>query len=93
MRVNAPKIKWRKQLKLKGRKVCTVDATKISLETIGKDIPNTVMIGAILKATEVLDIKTLIHNMEKKFLKKYNKAVAEANIKAINRAYNEVIVE
>ena len=83
----------RKKLKLKGRKICTVNATKISLETLGKDIPNTVMIGAILKATEVLEIKTLIHNIEKKFLKKYNKAVAEANVKAINRAYNEVIIE
>jgi len=83
----------RKQLNLKGRKICTVDATKISLETLGKDIPNTVMIGAILKATEVLEIKTLIHNIEKKFLKKYNKAVAEANVKAINRAYNEVNIE
>jgi len=78
---------------LKGRKVCTVDATKISLETIGKDIPNTVMIGAIIRATKVLNIKTLIHNIDKKFLKKYNKAVAEANIKAINRAYSEVNFE
>jgi len=83
----------RKQLNLKGRKVCTVDATKISLETIGKDIPNTVMIGAIIRATKVLNIKTLIHNIDKKFLKKYNKAVAEANIKAINRAYSEVNFE
>jgi len=83
----------RKKLNLKGRKLCTVDATKISLDTLGKDIPNTVMIGAIIRATEILDMKTLIHNIEKKFSKKYNKAVAEANVKAINRAYDEVITE
>lgn len=83
----------RKLLKLKGKKVCTVDATKISLETIGKDIPNTVMIGAIIRASGVLDINTLIKNIDKKFSKKYNKSVAEANIRAIKRAYDEVNIE
>jgi pyruvate ferredoxin oxidoreductase gamma subunit len=83
-------VEIRKELKVEGKKVCTVDATKISLDTLGKDIPNTVMIGAIIRATEILDINTLIHNIDKKFTKKYNKAISDANVKAIKRAYDEV---
>ena len=36
-------------------KVYTVDATGIALETIEKDIPNTAMLGAFAKATELVN--------------------------------------
>jgi pyruvate ferredoxin oxidoreductase gamma subunit len=75
-----------------GIKVFTVDASKISRETIGKDIPNTPMLGALIKATGVLDFKEMFedtkHKLEKKF--KSKPEVIEGNLKAIERAYNEV---
>ena len=36
-------------------KVYTVDATGIALDTIEKDIPNTAMLGAFAKATELVN--------------------------------------
>jgi len=73
-------------------KVFTVDASKISKETIGRDIPNTPMLGALIKATGILDFKEMFedtkHKLEKKF--KSKPEVIEGNLKAIERAYNEV---
>lgn len=75
-----------------GIKVCTVDASKISTETIGRDIPNTPMLGALIKATGILDFKEMIDDMKKKLEKKFKTKpeVVAGNLKAIERAYNEV---
>ena len=77
-----------------GIKVCTVDASKISTETIGRDIPNTPMLGALIKATGVLDFKAMIDDTKKKLEKKFKTKpeVVAGNLKAIERAYNEVKV-
>ena len=73
-------------------KVWTVDASTISKETIGRDIPNTPMLGALIKATGVLDFKEMIEDMRKKLEKKFKSKpeVIEGNLKAIERAYSEV---
>lgn len=75
-------------------KVCTVDASKIAKETIGKDIPNTPMLGALVKVSGILDFNEMIKDTRKKLEKKFKTKpeVIEGNIKAIERAYNEVKV-
>ncbi len=83
----------KQELKFKGNiKVFTVDASTISRETIGREIPNTPMLGALIKATGILDFKEMLedtkHKLEKKF--KSKPEVIEGNLKAIERAYNEV---
>ena len=83
----------RKALGITGAiKVFTVDASKISTETIGRDIPNTPMLGALIKATGMLDFKEMFDDMKKKLEKKFKTKpeVVEGNLKAIERAYNEV---
>jgi pyruvate ferredoxin oxidoreductase gamma subunit len=73
-------------------KVYTVDASAISKETIGREIPNTPMMGALAKVSGILDFKEMLedtkHKLEKKF--KSKPEVIEGNLKAIERAYNEV---
>ena len=73
-------------------KVWTVDASKISKETIGRDIPNTPMLGALIKATGILDFKEMAEDTRKKLEKKFKSKpeVIEGNLKAIERAYGEV---
>ena len=75
-----------------GIKVFAVDASKIAIETIGRDIPNTPLLGALIKATGVLDFKRMLDDTKKKLEKKFKSKpeVIEGNIKAIERAYNEV---
>lgn len=79
------------KLNFKGR-ICTVDASKISFETIGREIPNTPMMGALIRITGILDLKAVIedirHKLEIKFRNKPE--VIEGNIKAVEQAYNQV---
>ena len=82
-----------RELGLKGGiKLFTVDASTISKETIGRDIPNTPMLGALIKATGILDFKEMLEDTKGKLQKKFKSKpeVIEGNLKAIERAYNEV---
>lgn len=83
-----PKI-IRDRLKLEGRTIYTIDATQIALDTIGRPIPNTVMIGAIISATGILQLDKMIKNMNKKLSKKFPPNIVEGNVKAIKRASEE----
>ncbi len=80
----------RKTLGLTGGSVYTVDATGIALDEIGKPIPNSPMIGALLKVTDLADIDDMAAIIGKKFEGKFDEAVVEGNKKALKRAYEEV---
>ncbi len=73
-----------------GRKVYTVDATGISLKHLGRNIPNTPMIGALLKVTGLTELSTVTEDFKKKFQRKFRPEVIEGNLKAIAEAYQEV---
>jgi pyruvate ferredoxin oxidoreductase gamma subunit len=70
--------------------VYTVDATGISLETLGRPIPNTPMLGAIAKVTDVISKEDLIKDTRTNLSKKFNEDIVGKNIEAITRAYEEV---
>ena len=64
--------------------LATVDATKIALEELGLPITNTTMLGSLLKGREVVPADALIDPLKKRFGR-----IAEKNIKAFKRAYEE----
>jgi len=66
-----------------------VDCIKISLDTIGRAIPNTPMLGAFMKVSNMFDIQYFKDAM-KKVLSKLPQNIVEANMLAIQRAYDEV---
>ncbi len=74
----------------KGQKVYMVDATKISLETIGRPIPNTPMIGALMKVADLLPIDAIARGIKKKFGKKFGEKIVTGNVEALKRAHDEV---
>lgn len=82
----------RKQLKLQGRKIYTVDASKISREAIGREIPNTPMLGALIKVSGILKFVEVIKDLEAKLLKKFasKPEIVKGNLDAVRRAYQEV---
>jgi pyruvate ferredoxin oxidoreductase gamma subunit len=80
----------RKKLGLKGGQLFTVDATTISLDELKRPIPNVPMIGALLKATGILKVETVLEELREKFGKKFTDSVVEGNLRAIERAYREV---
>ncbi len=79
----------RKETKFEG-KIYTVDATKISLELLGVNKPNTPILGAFVRVTGIIDIKKLGKRIENMFLKKIGKEKTNANLECVRRAYQEV---
>lgn len=73
----------------KKNRIFTVDATKIALETIGRPIPNTPLVGALIKATGLFKLEDVIEGLKVSFGKKFSEEVIEGNIAAIRRAYEE----
>jgi len=80
----------RAQINMKDGKVFTVDASKIALETLGKPLPNTPMIGALVGATRIIETKALEDKLHHKFFKKLGQKGVDANINAVKRAVTEV---
>ena len=83
----------RKKLKISDRKVYILNANQIAQQEIGRPIPNTVMLGALMKATGLMQMDTLINGLTKKFKHKFSKQVIDRNINAVKRAYEEVSEE
>jgi pyruvate ferredoxin oxidoreductase gamma subunit len=83
----------RAQLGLAGRpvKVWTVDATRIGMETLGRDIPSTIMLGALIRAVGLIQLDTLVHLVHEKLGEKLQQRVVEANIAGLKRAYEEAV--
>jgi pyruvate ferredoxin oxidoreductase gamma subunit len=79
----------RKKLNFSKGKVATVDATKISLDTLKIPMPNTPMLGALVKVKPIVPIDTLVERIRNKFLKKIGEEKTNANINGIKRAYEE----
>ncbi len=75
----------------KGR-VCTIDARKVSEETLGKYFPNTPMLAAIVKVSGIMDEQIFLDDMVESFKHKFAKKpeVIDGNMAALKMALNEV---
>ena len=73
-------------------KVYTIDARKVSMETLGKYFPNTPMLAAINKVSKIMNEQDFIKDMKGSFKHKFAKKpeVIEGNMKALQMALNEV---
>lgn len=74
------------KIKLPEKNIYLIDATKIAMETLGKNIVNTVILGAFAKSTGMVGLDALKKAIEEKFGEKGPEMV-EKNIKAIEKAY------
>ena len=74
----------------KEAKVFTVDASKISMETIGRHMPNTPMLGALAKVTSIVKLDSLIDNFKENYSKKFSPRVIEGNVEAMKRGFEGV---
>jgi len=72
-------IKWR---------LAIIDATRIAREMLGVPITNTTMVGALIKATGVVSIESLVEPVKQRFGR-----LADRNINAMNKAYEETAVK
>ena len=73
-------------------KIYTIDARKVSMETLGRYFPNTPMLAAIVKVTNIMNPDDFLKDMEGSFKHKFAKKpeVIEGNMKALKMALQEV---
>lgn len=94
--INTPKAPQEIRRKLNGwtGKVCTIDARRISEETLGKNLPNTPMLAAVVKVSGVLDIDLFWANIEESFKHKFaaKPELIKGNMATLKRAMEEVQV-
>ena len=76
-------LKWARNA---GFKLHVLDARKISLEEIGREIYNVPMLAAMLKVKKLCEISTL----EKVLAQRFSGRVLEMNLKLVRRASQEV---
>lgn len=66
-------------------RVATVDATRIAMETLGRPITNTAILGAFAKVTGMVSLESL----ERAVLGQWPGKIGEVNVRAVRRAYEE----
>ncbi|HVI39714.1 MAG TPA: 2-oxoacid:acceptor oxidoreductase family protein [Anaerovoracaceae bacterium] len=73
-------------------KVYTIDARRISEETMGRNFPNTPMLAATVKVSNIVDPERFIKDMEASFYHKFASKpnVVEGNMNAIRKSLEEV---
>ncbi len=73
-------------------KIYTIDARKVSQEALGRYFPNTPMLAAIVKVTNIMNEEDFLKDMESSFKHKFAKKpeVIDGNMKALEMALKEV---
>ena len=69
-------------------RVAVIDANRVAKEVLGIPIVNTTMLGAIIKASGVVKLESMAEPLKKRFGK-----LAEKNLAAMKRAYDETQVK
>lgn len=73
-------------------KIYTIDASKISMECLKANFPNTAMLAAVVHVTGIMKKEELVKNMDDAFKHKFAKKpeVIEPNMRALIRGYDEI---
>jgi 2-oxoacid:acceptor oxidoreductase gamma subunit (pyruvate/2-ketoisovalerate family) len=77
--------KIRKMLKTEKIKIWTVPATEIAIKILNSPITNTVMLGAVARVTEIVNLESI----EKVVSERFSGSTVEKNVHVIKEAYKE----
>jgi len=69
-------------------RIAAVDATRIAREILGVPIVNTTMLGALIQATGAVKMESMLVPLQARF-----ERLAERNINAMKKAFNETVVK
>ncbi len=80
----------RRRLSLGEKKIYSLDAYTIASDELGRAIPNVPMVAALVKITELIDLKKFKEKIKISLAKKLRPEVVEMNMRTIDRALKEV---
>ena len=81
----------RERLDFKGGEVWCVDASKIAREELRRDIPSTMMLAVVARATGIIDLDATKEAARQTLGQRLRPEVVEANVRALQRAYDECV--
>jgi len=79
----------KKNLNVKGN-IYSVDATQIVLDILKVNIPNSAMLGALAKTTDIFTINDIKDEFNKEFEEKLGSEKVAQNYQVIDKAYSQV---
>ena len=85
----------RARLDLDGGRIYCVDANQIAADTLGRPIPNTPMLAALVRVSQILDWEQFTSEMKAQLEHKFKDRpeIVNGNLQAIERAAKEVRAE
>ncbi len=74
-------------IKNKNCKVRVIDASGIAKELLGKNLPNTVIVGSIAKLYPEISYKEVVNKLQAKFGPKLSQEIIDKNLEALQKGY------
>ncbi len=71
--------------------VWCVDATGIAMAELRRDIPSTLLLGVVVRASDLIDLDSIIAATRESLGGKLRPEVVEANVRALQRAHAECV--
>ena len=71
-----------------GKRIAVIDATSVAREMLGVPIVNTTMLGALIKATSLVELDSLSQPLDKRFGR-----LADKNRNAMQKAFQETCIK
>ncbi|TFG06457.1 MAG: hypothetical protein EU539_07600 [Promethearchaeota archaeon] len=75
-------------VKRKDLNIATIDATRIALDVLGRNITNTIILGALVRVSQIFTLEELGNAI----MRRFKGAIASKNIEAIKQAYDETCI-
>lgn len=72
-----------------GQELWTVDASGISRELLGRNLPNTPMLGAFVRAAPVMDLEAISKALEELMSETFSRSIIDSNLIALKRGFDE----
>ena len=79
----------KKRLGLKKTEIWVVDATSLALKVLGVNITNTALLGAVVRASGIVKLDSVLEVVKERFSGK----VSDQNIEVVKIAYKEAVKE
>lgn len=80
----------REGLEVRGRRIFALDATRIAQEEMGRNFPNTPLLGALARVAGEISLEGVKGQVRRELGKKVPPQVLESNLRAVERGYREV---
>ena len=77
----------KKSLGLEAVETWVIDATTLALKVIRRPITNTAMLGSVVRATDIVQLDSLLEVVKERF----SGRIQEMNVEVVNTAYKEVV--